>query len=111
MHSNEVVVQRSGTFGGMGLTQEGWPARSRPSSLLDEGRLEYTAIRSVVNLAARLCASAADGEILVDEATATAVADRRPVASCGNRPIKGYDEDLPVFRIVRNEQMRTTDVP
>ena len=34
MHSNNFVVQRSGTFGGMGLTQEGWPARSRPSCLL-----------------------------------------------------------------------------
>ena len=71
-----------------------------------EGRLEYTAIGSVVNLAARLCASAADGEILVDEATATAVADRRPVVSCGNRPIKGYDEDLPVFGISRDGQTR-----
>ena len=71
-----------------------------------EGRLEYTAIGSVVNLAARLCASAADGEILVDQTAATAVADRRPVASCGNRPIKGYDEDLPVFGITRDGQTR-----
>jgi adenylate cyclase len=71
-----------------------------------EGRLEYTAIGSVVNLAARLCASAADGEILVDAATATAVADRRPVVSYGNRPIKGYDEDLPVFGITRDGKTR-----
>src|SRR5918993_368784 len=39
MHSNNLVVQRSGTFGGMGLTQEGWPARSRPSCLLHPANL------------------------------------------------------------------------
>jgi len=32
MRSNELVVERPGTFGGMGLTQEG-PARKRPPFL------------------------------------------------------------------------------
>ena len=38
-----------------------------------EGRNDYTALGSVVNLAARLCEGAADGEILVDGRTYDAV--------------------------------------
>jgi adenylate cyclase len=64
-----------------------------------ESRFDYTAIGSVVNLAARLCASAADREILVDAEVAEAVKDRRSLKGLGNRPIKGYDEAMPVFGI------------
>jgi class 3 adenylate cyclase len=53
----------------------------------------------VVNLAARLCASAADREILMDAEVAEAVRNRRPLKVLGNRPIKGYDEAMPVFGI------------
>ena len=68
-----------------------------------EGRSDYTAIGSVVNLASRLCSSAADGEILADRNVATAVGVRRPLALLGQRPIKGYDEEIPVFGIVRDD--------
>ncbi|MCA6123914.1 HAMP domain-containing protein [Bradyrhizobium sp. WSM 1704] len=64
-----------------------------------EDRLDYTAIGSVVNLAARLCASAADREILVDADVAASVRDRRSVRDLGNRQIKGFDEAIPVFGI------------
>src|SRR6478736_8561090 len=57
-----------------------------------ESRFDYTAIGSVVNFAARLCASAADQEILMDAEVAEAVKDRRSLKGLGNRPIKGYDE-------------------
>ena len=62
-----------------------------------ESRFDYTAIGSVVNLAARLCASAADREILIDAKIAEAVKDRRPLKGLGNRPIRGYFEAMPVF--------------
>ncbi|MDF2810925.1 MAG: transcriptional regulator [Microvirga sp.] len=62
-----------------------------------ESRFEYTAIGSVVNLAARLCASAADREILADVAIAEAVKGKRALIPLGLRPIKGYDEKLPVY--------------
>jgi adenylate cyclase len=65
-----------------------------------ESRFDYTAIGSVVNLAARLCASAADREILVNDEVAEAVKGRRSLKGLGNRPIKGYDEAIPVFGIV-----------
>ena len=32
----------------------------------NEGRIDYTAIGPVVNLASRLCSSAADGQVIVD---------------------------------------------
>jgi adenylate cyclase len=67
-------------------------------------RFDYTAIGSVVNLAARLCASAADQEILVDEKAAEAVRGRRALIPLGSRPIKGYDEELPVFGISFEQQ-------
>src|SRR5918995_2003182 len=64
-----------------------------------ESRFDYTAIGSVVNLAARLCASAADREILADAAVARALEGRRALIALGTRPIKGYDEEMPVFGI------------
>jgi class 3 adenylate cyclase len=69
-----------------------------------ESRFDYTAIGSVVNLAARLCASAADREILTDAAIAESVKGNRPLISLGSRPLKGYDEELPVFGVTFNER-------
>jgi class 3 adenylate cyclase len=62
-------------------------------------RFDYTAIGSVVNLAARLCASAADREILTDEKIAEAVRGKRAVTPLGSRALKGYDREMPVFAI------------
>jgi class 3 adenylate cyclase len=69
-----------------------------------ESRFDYTAIGSVVNLAARLCASAADREILADTKVAEAVGGRRALIPLGTRPLKGYDGDLPVFGILLDER-------
>jgi class 3 adenylate cyclase len=72
-----------------------------------ESRFDYTAIGSVVNLAARLCASAADREILMDSEVAEAVNDRRSVKGLGNRLIKGYDEAMPIFAIAFDAPFKT----
>jgi adenylate cyclase len=69
-----------------------------------ESRFDYTAIGSVVNLAARLCASATDREILMDEKVAEAIDGKRALIPLGSRPIKGYDEELPVFGIFFEER-------
>ena len=60
-------------------------------------KFSVLAIGSVVNLAARLCAYAADREILMNAEVAEAVTNRRPLRVLGNRPIKGYEEAMPVF--------------
>jgi class 3 adenylate cyclase len=62
-----------------------------------ENRFDYTAIGNVVNLAARLCASATDREILTDAEVAKLVGDRRPLKEMGHRSIKGFDEAIAVF--------------
>jgi adenylate cyclase len=64
-----------------------------------ENRFDYTAIGTVVNLAARLCAAAADREILMNAEVAEAVKDMHSLKVLGNRPIKGYDRTMPVFAI------------
>ena len=64
-----------------------------------ENRFDYTAIGGVVNLAARLCASAADREILMDAKVVKDVGAKRVVTELGTRQLKGYDEAVPVFGI------------
>jgi adenylate cyclase len=64
-----------------------------------EGRLEYTAIGSPVNLASRLCSAADDGQVLADRAVAEAAAGFVATVSMGARPLKGYDQGVPVFAV------------
>src|SRR4051794_3295233 len=67
------------------------------------GRLDYTAIGNVVNLASRLCSFADDAQILVDPVVAEHVQDSIALASIGARHIKGYDHALEVFAVVRSD--------
>ncbi|MBB3020766.1 class 3 adenylate cyclase [Microvirga lupini] len=69
-----------------------------------ESRFDYTAIGSVVNLAARLCASASDREILADATVAEAVKDKHQVHPIGMRLMKGYDEAFLVYRVAFAER-------
>jgi adenylate cyclase len=66
------------------------------------GRLDYTAIGNVVNLASRLCSLADDGQILVDPVVTDHVKDSIALASIGERTIKGYDHPLEFFAVVRS---------
>jgi adenylate cyclase len=67
------------------------------------GRLDYTAIGNVVNLASRLCSLADDAQILVDPVVTKHVGDRIALASIGELPIKGYDRTLEGFAVVRSD--------
>lgn len=64
-----------------------------------QDRFDYTAIGSVVNLASRLCASAADGEILLNAELAEAIGCRRAISARGNRRLKGFGDAVPVFSV------------
>jgi adenylate cyclase len=64
-----------------------------------EGRLDYTAIGNVVNLASRLCDSADDAQILVDAVIAERVKESVALVSLGKRIIKGYDHALQIFAV------------
>jgi adenylate cyclase len=61
------------------------------------GRLDYTAIGTVVNLASRLCSTAGNSEILMDSAAAHAVGSRVPLVELNARALKGFDQHVPVF--------------
>ncbi|WP_395710026.1 adenylate/guanylate cyclase domain-containing protein [Reyranella sp.] len=62
-----------------------------------EGRLHYTAIGNVVNLASRLCASAEDGEILIDRVAAREVGSKVSLVELDPRKLKGFDQPVPVY--------------
>ncbi|MEZ0221641.1 MAG: hypothetical protein ACAH22_15195, partial [Tardiphaga sp.] len=62
-----------------------------------EGRLDYTAVGNVVNLASRLCASAKDREILLDRTVARAVGGTVDLIELEARPLKGFTRRVPVF--------------
>ena len=64
-----------------------------------EGRTDYTAIGSVVNLASRLCSSASDAQILVGSSLAETVKDEIKLDNLGGRSIKGYDTQLEVYAV------------
>lgn len=64
-----------------------------------EGRTEYTAIGSVVNLAARLCAMAPGGRILVTSRVQAAVDDRVAASSLGDHEFKGFSRPVPIYQI------------
>jgi adenylate cyclase len=66
------------------------------------GRLDYTAIGNVVNLASRLCDLAEDAQILVDPVVTAHVQNSTALASIGERTIKGYNRALEVFAVVRS---------
>jgi len=65
-----------------------------------EGRLDYSAIGTVVNTAARLSDLASDGQILVTSRVATAVGDIAELADIGMLAIKGLSRPLAVSNVV-----------
>ena len=54
-----------------------------------EDRFDYTAIGAVINLAARLCAEAADGQVLLSGRLAAAVEAMADVEDLGERSLRG----------------------
>jgi class 3 adenylate cyclase len=65
-----------------------------------EGRTEYTAIGTVVNLAARICGIAPGGQILVSNRVQSAVEDRVESRHIGDIEFKGLSRPVPTYEIV-----------
>ena len=64
-----------------------------------DGRTEYTAIGTVVNLSARVCAIAAGGQILVTNKVLLAIDDRIESTSLGDTEFKGISRPVPIHEI------------
>ena len=63
--------------------------------------MDYTAIGTVTNLAARLCSEAKDGQILVSRRVATAVEDTVQLEDIGSLSMKGISQPVPVYNVMR----------
>ena len=64
-----------------------------------EGRLDYGAIGTVTNLAARLCGEAAGGQILVSARVAAAVEDLIDAEDVGPLALKGLARPVPIWSV------------
>jgi adenylate cyclase len=65
-----------------------------------EGRFDYTAIGTVTNTAARLCAEAKDGQILVTQRVAAAIDSLVELEPLGDLTLKGLSRSLPVLNVL-----------
>jgi adenylate cyclase len=69
-----------------------------------EGRFDYAAVGTVVNLAARLCAEAADGQILVDRKVQAAIEDLAVSEPAGQLNLKGLHRPIATFTVSAIDQ-------
>lgn len=65
-----------------------------------EGRYDYTANGNVVNLAARFCDQAADGEILISHKACIEVEDEVQAEPAGEFEAKGFRAPVKVYRVI-----------
>jgi class 3 adenylate cyclase len=66
-----------------------------------EGRLDYGAVGTVTNLAARLCGEAKPGQILVSQRLLGAVETLAEAEPVGELALKGFSKPVPAFNVVR----------
>ena len=64
-----------------------------------EGRWDYGAIGTVMNLAARLCGEAKAGQILVSSRTASAVEELIEAEEVGSLVLKGLAKPVPALNV------------
>jgi class 3 adenylate cyclase len=64
-------------------------------------RMDYTAIGTVTNLAARLCSEAKDGQILISRRVAVAVEDDAKLEEIGDVSLKGLSQAVAVYNVVQ----------
>jgi adenylate cyclase len=64
-----------------------------------ERRFDYAAVGMVVNLAARLCGEAGDGQILIDSKVRAAVESVAAVEPIGELALKGFNRPVKAFSV------------
>ena len=67
-------------------------------------RVGYTAIGTVCNLSARLCAAAKDGQIMVSQRIAAAAEGIAGLEEIGDVALKGLSQAVAVFNVTRDAQ-------
>jgi class 3 adenylate cyclase len=66
-----------------------------------EGRFDYTAMGTVTNVAARLCAEAKDGQILVTQRVAAAIDRLAELQHLGDVALRGLSRPIAVLNVSR----------
>ena len=78
-----------------------------------EGRFDYGAVGSVVNLAARLCSEALGGQILLAPKALAAVEDAISAEPVGELTLKGFHKPVPAYAVMglrQEAEARLVDV-
>jgi len=88
IHLGIGIAQGFATIGGIGF----------------EGRLDYGAIGTVCNLAARLCGEAKGGEILISQRVNGALEGLFKAEAAGELSLKGFQRPVPTFRVTGREE-------
>ena len=70
-----------------------------------EGRRDYAAIGNVTNLAARLCAEAGAGQILISNVVAKNIDKLRPAQHFATLTLKGFSEPVECYEITAVQQI------
>jgi len=78
------IAQGFATIGGIGFS----------------GRIDYGAIGTVTNLAARLCGEAGAGVILVSQRVCAALDGSVATEPAGELVLKGFHKPVPAFRVL-----------
>ncbi len=71
-----------------------------------EGRWDYAAIGSVTNLAARLCAEAGAGQILVSQRVHAATAEIAPAQAVGELQLRGFSRPARAYNVFGPDEAR-----
>ncbi len=71
-----------------------------------EGRSDYAAIGSVTNLAARLCAEAMAGQILISQRVHSATEDMVTADAVGELTLRGFSRPMPAFNVIGLDEAR-----
>jgi adenylate cyclase len=110
-----VAMQRA-----LAALNERWARQGRPALAIGIGvnrgevfagnigsarRLEYTVIGDAVNIAARLCAEAGPGEILIAQPLYAALRQPPPVSPLTPWPLRGKGQPVPVYRVEWKEMI------
>src|SRR5712691_4995269 len=65
-----------------------------------EGRFDYAAIRTVTNLASRLCDTAQGGQILISQRVYSAVEALATAEACGELTLKGFSRPVMAYNVI-----------
>jgi class 3 adenylate cyclase len=75
-----------------------------------EGRKDYCVIGSVANMAARLCAEAKGGQVLINQKTLSKVEEIVETESMDQLSLKGFSKPVAAFNIIKVKEQESSRI-